>query len=410
MQAVYEPTDLAMLTQDLASCFESAMSKAGLKYTVSAYPVGEPVFVDREMWEKIVLNLLSNAFKFTLHGEVAVSLCRVEDHVELSVQDTGLGMKKNFAEAFATDHFNMDCRIKWRDQSVHWISAQGHVYRNEKGEPIRMMGLVTNIDARKQLEQILAQRVKELASTNAELEQFAFIASHDLQEPLRKVQSLGDLLTAKAGAALGADERDYLTRMQAAAQRMQGLINDLLTYARVTSQARPFVAVDLARVVREVLSDLEARVKTTGGRVEIGTLPQLDSDPLQMRQLLQNLIGNALKFHRPDVPPVIVVAGRVVKNGDSLTLEHSRSDQICEITIQDNGIGFEEKYLDRIFLPFQRLHGRGEYEGTGMGLAICRKIVERHSGPLTARSTTGQGATFVILLPLSQPKGKKRDA
>ncbi len=188
----------------------------------------------------------------------------------------------------------------------------------------------------------LEGKTRELGRSNTELEQFANIAAHDLQEPLRKVQSFGDLLAAKAGATLGEEERDYLKRMQAAANRMQVLVNDLLTFARVASQAKPFEGVDLNRIVREVLSDLETRVKTTGGRVEIGALPQLESDPLQIRQLLQNLIGKALKFHRPDVPPVLNVEARVARNGDGLTLEHSRSDQICEITVRDNGIGFEE--------------------------------------------------------------------
>lgn len=256
----------------------------------------------------------------------------------------------------------------------------------------------------------LEGKTQELARSNSELEQFAYIASHDLQEPLRKVQSFGDLLAAKAGPTLGEEERDYLKRMQAAAKRMQGLINDLLTFARVTSQAKPFICVDLTQVVREVVSDLETRVKTTGGRVDVGELPQLDSDSLQMRQLLQNLIGNALKFHRPNVPPVIAVTGRVAMNGDGPTLEYSHAEQVCEITVTDNGIGFEEKYLDRIFLPFQRLHGRGEYEGTGMGLAICRKIVERHGGTITARSTPGQGTTFIVTLPLRQVKGETRHA
>jgi PAS domain S-box-containing protein len=288
--------------------------------------------------------------------------------------------------------------------------AKRRAERNKETLAIVNRELQGEIAQRQRTEEELRRITTELARSNAELEQFAYIASHDLQEPLRKVQSFGDLLVMKYLPSMDEQAQHYVNRMQDGARRMQGLINDLLTYARVTSQAKPFVPVDLARVVREVMADLETRVKASSGRVEIRELPHLETDPLQMRQLLQNLIGNALKFHRPDVPPVIVVAGRVIKNGDSITLEHSRSDQICEITVQDNGIGFEEKYLDRIFAPFQRLHGRGEYEGTGIGLAICRKIVERHGGTITARSIPGQGATFIVLLPLHQPKGKNRDA
>jgi PAS domain S-box-containing protein len=251
-------------------------------------------------------------------------------------------------------------------------------------------------------ESALHRQTRELVRSNAELEQFAYVASHDLQEPLRKVQAFGDLLAGACGAALSEEGQDYLRRMQSAARRMQLLIDDLLTFSRVTSQAKPYVEVDLARTAREVLSDLEARLRDTHGRVEVGELPRLDADPVQMHQLLQNLIGNALKFHRPNEPPVVEVRGRVLNGGPGAS-----PDEVCEITVRDNGIGFDEKYRDRIFVPFQRLHGRGEYEGTGMGLAICRKIVERHRGTISARGEPGRGATFVVLLPRRRRDGQQ---
>jgi signal transduction histidine kinase len=185
--------------------------------------------------------------------------------------------------------------------------------------------------------------------------------------------------------------------MQAAAHRMHVLINDLLTFSRVTSKAQPFVPVDLGRVAREVLTDLEVRIQQTGGRVETGDLPTIDADPLQMRQLLQNLVGNALKFHRPDEPPVVRVTAAVEGDGGRPQ---------ARLVVEDNGIGFDMKYLDRIFTPFQRLHGRTEYEGTGMGLAVCRRIVERHGGTLRAESVPGQGARFTALLPVHQTRGE----
>ena len=226
----------------------------------------------------------------------------------------------------------------------------------------------------------------ELERSNRELQDFAFVASHDLQEPLRKIQAFGDLLMKDHGAALGPEGRDFLARMRNASQRMHALINDLLTFSRVTTKGQPFTPVDLATVAREVVNDLEGRVRQTGGRVEIGPLPTIEADPLQMRQLLQNLLGNALKFHRPDEPPVV-------------RLDSAVDDGFCQLRVTDNGIGFDEKYLDRIFTPFQRLHGRNEYEGTGMGLAISRKIVERHGGEITAQSQPGAGSTFLITLP-----------
>jgi len=172
---------------------------------------------------------------------------------------------------------------------------------------------------------------------------------------------------------------------------MRALINDLLALSQVTTKARSMVPIDLTQVVHEVVVDLEVRVAHSGGRVEVGELPTIAADPLQMRQMFQNLIGNALKFRRKEMLPIVKVTGHLETGA-----------RACEIRVEDNGIGFETKYLDRIFAPFQRLHTRQQYEGSGMGLAICRKIVERHKGKITASSVPGQGATFVITLPVKQ--------
>jgi light-regulated signal transduction histidine kinase (bacteriophytochrome) len=229
-----------------------------------------------------------------------------------------------------------------------------------------------------------------LEQSNRDLQDFASIASHDLQEPLRKVKSFGDRLTAKFGASLGAEGKDYIERMQAAAQRMQSLIDGLLNYSRVATRARPHVSVDLNGIVREVLTDLETRTEETGGRVELGPLPTLEADPDQMRQLFQNLIGNALKFHGED-KPIIHITGLPCSNG------------VWRVQVKDNGIGFDGKHAEKIFAPFLRLHGRtSQYQGTGMGLAICKKIVERHGGTIAAASKPGEGATFTVTLPMKQ--------
>ncbi|WP_341530881.1 PAS domain-containing protein [Nostoc sp. UHCC 0302] len=247
------------------------------------------------------------------------------------------------------------------------------------------------------LEQETYQR-QELARSNEELQQFAFVASHDLQEPVRKIKTFGERLKAACGDKLTEQERDYLERMQNAALRMQTLIEDLLTLSRVTTRAQPFVWVNLTVIVQEVLSDLEVRIQQTGGRVQIGELPTIQADPLQMRQLLQNLIVNALKFHRPQVPPIVKIYSEFLSNqSDKISVV----SELCQIIVEDNGIGFEEKYLDRIFNVFQRLHSRHEYEGTGIGLAICRKITERHHGNITAQSKPEQGARFIVTLPIN---------
>jgi signal transduction histidine kinase len=248
-------------------------------------------------------------------------------------------------------------------------------------------------DERKRAEEELEIYTERLKRSNQDLQDFAFVASHDLQEPLRKVQSFGDILKDEYGDSLGETGLDYLERMSNAAGRMQTLIRDLLNYSRITTRPQPFTAVDLNQVIQEVLVDLETRIGESDGRIEIEDLPTLEADPAQMRQLFQNLLVNGLKFHGKE-KPFLRVFGRVSRDG------------LCHICVRDNGIGFEEKHHERIFAPFQRLHGRNAYEGTGMGLAICRKIAERHRGTITATSTPGQGSTFTIRLPMMQPNGQ----
>jgi PAS domain S-box-containing protein len=243
--------------------------------------------------------------------------------------------------------------------------------------------------------------LERLERSNRELRDFASIASHDLQEPLRKIQSFGERLTVKCADSLPVEGRDYLERMRNASKRMQAFIQELLNYSRVTTGAAPFRAVDLEEVLRDAVSDLQVRIGETGGRIEIGDLPSFEADPSQMRQLFQNLIGNALKFHG-NQKPIVKIHGRVVNRMEDDHSDDAPSGRYCRITVEDNGIGFDEKYVDRIFAPFQRLHGRSEFEGAGMGLAICKKIVERHDGSISAKSEPGKGSTFIIRLPETQ--------
>ncbi len=276
----------------------------------------------------------------------------------------------------------------------------------EEDAPV-MTFFVRDISERKRAEEEQARYAAELERSNAELEQFAYVASHDLQEPLRKIRTFGDRLQVKCSEALDDMGRECLARMLDAAERMQGLIHGLLSLSRVTTQGQEFVPVDLAQVAGEVARDLEAQIERVEGRVEVGHLPTIRADPLQMRQLLQNLIANALKFHRPDEPPLVQVSGRFVKG------RHERSgaraaDEKCQIVVADNGIGFDEKYLDRLFKVFQRLHSRDAYEGAGVGLAICRKIAERHGGTISAQSKPDSGARFLVTLPVFHRAAKDR--
>ena len=235
----------------------------------------------------------------------------------------------------------------------------------------------------------LERRAAELARSNEELDQFASIASHDLQEPLRKVRTFTEQLVVTEGDRLSETGRDYLQRTNAAAERMQRLIEDLLRFSRVTTQGHPFQSVDLGEITRQVLVDLEAQVEDTHAVVQVGTLPTINADELQIRQLLQNLVSNALKFHREGVAPEVEIDATV-------------ADGWVRLSVRDNGIGFDPRYNQRIFRVFERLHGRTEYPGTGIGLALCRKIAERHGGQIIAESQSGAGSTFIVTLPLSR--------
>ena len=250
------------------------------------------------------------------------------------------------------------------------------------------------------------ERAKELARSNEELAQFSSVASHDLQEPLRKILMFGDRLKVGLGDGLSEEPAADLERVQEAARRMQRLINDLLDFARVESRGQGFETVDLGKVTGEVLADLEARVAELDAHVEVGDLPVIEADRTQMHQLLQNLIGNALKFHREGERPLIHVRGSVIAgqpprfSGEASVAEH------CVISVEDNGIGFDDKYAERIFAAFERLHARSAYEGTGIGLSIVRKIVWRHGGLIRAASAPGQGSTFTVTLPVSHGNGR----
>ena len=347
---------------------------------------------------------------------------------------------ENWTQSTATGMvYEVTYRFRGTDGSYRWFLGRGLPQRDDTGKLLRWFGTSTDIDDAKRIEGdlkesrvllqeshgALEQRValrtielsdaisalrdevefrrhaeervlasaRELRRSNEELEQFAYVASHDLQEPLRKIQAFGDRLKVKFNPTLGPDGNDYLERMLSSATRMRQLINDLLAYSRLTTKSRAFVPVNLGTIAVGMLSDLEIRIQQSDARIEIGPLPTIDADPLQMRQLFQNLLSNALKFARAGVPPEVTIRCGVAPE----------DAQLCQLHFADNGIGFDVKYLDRIFQVFQRLHGRGDYEGTGVGLAICHKIVHQHGGQITARSTPGQGAMFTVTLPYRQP-------
>jgi len=233
----------------------------------------------------------------------------------------------------------------------------------------------------------LNRYTRELERSNQDLKEFATIASHDLKEPIRKIIGFGMRLKKDCSPYLDDKGKDYLERMERSAQKMQKFVDDLLQYSKATASSPRHHPVDLKEVIAQVLADLETLIETTHAQIEVGSLPVIECDRMQMTQLFQNLISNALKFHKKGEAPMILISHRLLENG------------FHEIRVQDRGIGFDEKYRERIFKPFERLHGNSEYEGTGMGLAICKKIVQRHGGKLTAQSSLQEGTTFIVSLP-----------
>lgn len=331
---------------------------------------------------------------------------------------------EKWAAAWAKgEGFVYEARLRHHSGQYRWHHCYAFPIRDAEGVIIKWLGADADIHDQKlfaeYLEQKVAERTRELQQANSELlrsneylQQFAYVASHDLQEPLRKIQSFGDILEARYGELVGEDGRTLLSRMQAASQRMSELVRDLLTYSQLTTRQRPFRSVSLRQVVDGVLSDQELRIRELAAQVELAPLPEIHGDEMQMQQLFGNLIGNALKYVLPGVRPHVAIACEPVAFADipaevlhsSLVSPDAHEDQHTQtfyrISVTDNGIGFEEKYLDRIFQMFSRLVGKTQYEGSGMGLAICKRVVDNHHGYITAHSRPGEGSTFVIYLPV----------
>jgi PAS domain S-box-containing protein len=295
--------------------------------------------------------------------------------------------------------YALEHRLRHKDGSYRWILARGAVLRDAEGRPVRMAGSHVDITERKQTEEKLRGLAESLAQSNRDLEDFATVASHDLQEPIGKLQAFAELLEAEAAAQLSDKARDYLRRIHKASRRAQVLLHGLLSYSLVQTAARPFVPVDLTEVARDVLADLDSRIQQAGARVTTEPLGQIEGDPVQLHQLLLNLVGNALKFARPGVPLVIRMHAPRAREGEP---DSSGRREVCHLTVEDNGIGIEPRHRDRLFMMFQRIHPQ-QYEGTGVGLAICRRIAQRHGGCITVQSQPGLGSSFIVTLPVRQP-------
>ena len=286
-----------------------------------------------------------------------------------------------------------------KDGSVFPVVVRAILVRDEAGAPLRIMAIVRDITEEKLAKEALERHARDLARSNEELEQFAYVASHDLQEPLRKIRAFGALLAEEKRESLDDEGCQYIDFMTDAAARMQTLVSDLLALSRVTTAAHPFEDLALDEVFATVLSDLSVALQEADGQADVAAAPTIEADRTQMEQLFRNLIGNALKFRRPGVPPRVTVE----ISEDAAPLDATPGPAFT-IVVADNGIGFEPSEGGKLFQPFKRLHARHQYEGAGIGLAICEKIVLRHHGRIDASATPGTGATFKVTLPRRQPR------
>ena len=265
-------------------------------------------------------------------------------------------------------------------------------------------------DKVKELNRQMLENIVRLESANKDLDRFAFMASHDLQEPLRKIRLFSDMLQAKYKEVLDSEAQVHINRIQKSVERMQSLIKDILTFSRISNEKESFEYIDLNHVVHDVLTDMESNVQEKQAKINLGSLPSIEANPGLIRPLFSNLLGNALKYSKKDVSPVISIRSEINMMTNGNGLKKNQPNRYCKIYIEDNGIGFEQEYAEQIFDMFKRLHVSNEFEGTGIGLALCKKIVEKHHGFISARSKVNQGSTFIVSLPMVQPHQQTQEA
>lgn len=292
----------------------------------------------------------------------------------------------------------MEFRIISREGKERWIAHTCQPVYNQAGEFLGRRASNRDITGQKWTEKALNKFAVDLAYSNKDLQDFAYMASHDLREPLVLIQAFSERLRKRCADDFSERGIEYLNRIESSTARMQELINGILTYSRVATKGHPFMDVDIRHILLELISDLELRLKQAGGRVDIGSFPPIKADPLQVRQLFQNLITNAIKYRRTEAPPVVRIYSETF-----IACHDENRTEYCRITVEDNGIGFEQNSVEQIFGLFQRLHGRSEYEGTGIGLAVCKRIVDRHDGDIAAESIPGKGSKFIVTLPVDGP-------
>lgn len=296
--------------------------------------------------------------------------------------------------------FEVEYRIQTPAGEDRIVHSKGMAVLGDTGQLLKMLGVTSDVTRVTRFRTEIENYVAELARSNKELEEFAYVASHDLQEPLRKIVTFSDRLLAKFGGVLGPEGIAYLSRMTVATENMRILIDNLLEFSRITRSADVFALTNLGDIVEDAKAELELKMEEAGATVIQDNLPDVVCNGPQIRQLFINLLGNSLKFRRSDVPARINIASSPLSQAEKSAGGFNPQREYYKITVTDNGIGFEKEYAERIFLIFQRLHGKSEYPGSGVGLAICKKIVDQHGGAIYADSTLGKGSVFTVILPV----------
>lgn len=339
---------------------------------------------------------------FNIHGYLPHStVISIGSYFKLVHHEDKNELKKILIEARRKKiSFKASYRIIRPNGEIRYVSTTAKFKEDEIGEGYSYLGNTQDVTRLKETQRKLEEKINELNISNKDLEQFAYVASHDLQEPLRKIRAFGDRLKTKFAEQISSEGQDYIERMQNAAERMQVLIDDLLAFSKVTREVKEFSQVDLCQLFENVLHGLDYAIESANAKIYLSVNEKVDGISSQLAQVFQNVISNSLKFVKPNKQPVITISSKVLIGSLIPVSNISPHLTYCVIEITDNGIGFDESYAGKIFDLFQRLHSRTAYKGTGIGLAICKKIVENHSGFIFTRSKEGEGASFFIVLPL----------
>ena len=300
------------------------------------------------------------------------------------------------------EDLNIEYRIITAKKNIKTIQCLARVIKTNANQARKVAGSIRDITDQRSIENDLKNKVAELNQSNKELGEFAYVASHDMQEPLRKISTFSDRLSEKYKDVLTGDGQMYLARIIASAQNMRTLIDNLLEFSKISKTGQHFDPVDLNITLLQVMNDLELVNEETGTVVHYPKLPVIKAVSSQMKQLFSNLISNGIKFHKKDVSPVITITSEVLKDTERYKHDLNPKKTYYKISVADNGIGFEEEYAQRIFQVFQRLHGKSDYPGSGIGLSICKKILEYHNGVIYAENIPGIGARFVLIIPEDQ--------